>query len=117
VSVDCDGQIRKVVGNNFVDASAYLPFDPKEAGILEMVHLPTLKRIMESVSGDELFDAVKENIAALVPKHIIPDDIVSSVNYMLGLPYGSAPPMISTIWATAACAASVNCSRTRSASA
>ena len=29
----------------------------------------------------------KENAAALVPKHIIPDDIVSSISYMLGLPY------------------------------
>ena len=88
VLLDCDGQIRKVVGNNFVDASAYLPFNPKDAGILEMVHLPTLKQIMESVEPDQLFDAVKENVAELVPKHIIPDDIISSVNYMLGLPYG-----------------------------
>ena len=88
VLLDCDGQIRKVVGNNFVDASAYLPFNPKDAGILEMVHLPTLKQILESVSSDQLFEAVKENVAELVPKHIIPDDIISSVNYMLGLPYG-----------------------------
>nr|AHF24523.1 DNA-directed RNA polymerase, beta subunit [uncultured bacterium Contig28b] len=88
VQLDCEGEIRKVVGNNFVDASAYLPFDPKEAGILEMVHLPTLKEIIASVDEDQLFDAVRENVASLVPKHIIPDDIVSSVNYMLGLPYG-----------------------------
>ena len=88
VLVDCEGQVRKVVGNNFVDASAYLPFNPKDAGILEMVHLPTLKKIIESVEPDQLFDAVKENVSELVPKHIIPDDIVSSVNYMLGLPFG-----------------------------
>ena len=88
VLLDCDGNIRKVVGNNFVDASAYLPFNPKDAGILEMVHLPTLKELIASVDADKLFDAVKENVAALVPKHIIPDDIVSSVNYMLGLPFG-----------------------------
>ena len=88
VMLDCEGQIRKVVGNNFVDASAYLPFDPKDAGILEMVHLPTLKEIISSVEPDQLFDAVKENVAALVPKHIIPDDVVSSINYMLGLPFG-----------------------------
>ena len=88
VLLDCEGQIRKVVGNNFVDASSYLPFNPKDAGILEMVHLPTLQKIMSSVEPDQLFDAVKENVAELVPKHIIPDDIISSVNYMLGLPYG-----------------------------
>ena len=88
VEVDCEGEIRTVVGNNFVDASRYLPFDPKEAGILEMVHFPTLKSIIESVEPDQLFEAVKENASALVPKHIIPDDIISSISYMLGLPYG-----------------------------
>ena len=88
VDVDCEGEIRRVVGNHFVDASRYLPFDPKEAGILEMVHFPTLQRILESVEPDQLFEAVKENVSELVPKHIIPDDIISSVSYMLGLPYG-----------------------------
>ncbi len=88
VSVEVEGMVRKVIGNNFVDAANFLPFDPKDAGILEMVHLPTLREIMNSVEPDQLFDAVKENVAALVPKHIIPDDIVSSVSYMLGLPYG-----------------------------
>ena len=50
---------------------------------MEMVHLPTLQEIISSVEPDQLFDAVKENVAALVPKHIIPDDIVSSISYML----------------------------------
>ena len=88
VWVDVEGNIRKVIGNNFVDAAAYLPFDPKEAGILEMVHLPTLKTLMESVDADQLKDAVRENVASLVPKHILADDIVASVSYLLGLPYG-----------------------------
>ncbi len=88
VWVDVDGNIRKVIGNNFVEAAAYLPFDPKEAGILEMVHLPTLKTLMESVDADQLKEAVKENVASLVPKHILADDIVASISYMLGLPYG-----------------------------
>ncbi|MCQ2458730.1 MAG: DNA-directed RNA polymerase subunit beta, partial [Clostridia bacterium] len=88
VNIECEGEIRRVIGNNFVDAAGFLPFDPKEAGILEMVHLPTLKEIIENVEPDQLFQAVKENVAALVPKHIIPDDIVSSISYMIGLPYG-----------------------------
>ena len=87
VWVDCEGEKRKVIGNNFVDAACYLPFDPKEAGILEMVHLPTLQKIMESVEPDQLMDAVRENVASLVPKHIIADDIVASISYLLGLPY------------------------------
>ncbi len=88
VWVDVEGTVRKVIGNNFVDAAAYLPFDPKEAGILEMVHLPTLREIIASVEPDQLMEAVRENVASLVPKHILADDIVASVSYMLGLPYG-----------------------------
>ncbi len=88
VWVDCEGSLRKVIGNNFVDAREYLPFDPAEAGILEMVHLPTLKTIMESVEPDQLLEAVRENASQLVPKHILSDDIVASISYMLGLPYG-----------------------------
>ena len=88
VWLDCEGAIRKVIGNNFVDARGYLPFDPKDAGILEMVHLPTLKTIIDSVEPDQLLEAVRENASQLVPKHILADDIVASISYMLGLPYG-----------------------------
>lgn len=49
VVVDCEGEKRIVIGNNFVDAAEYLPFDPKEVGILEMVHLPTLKAIIDGL--------------------------------------------------------------------
>ncbi|MCI5771832.1 MAG: DNA-directed RNA polymerase subunit beta [Clostridiales bacterium] len=88
VELDCDGQQVRVVGNNFADAAEYLPFDPKDAGILEMVHLPTLLKVIDGVPEDELFRVVSENVADLVPKHIIIDDIVASVSYLLGLPYG-----------------------------
>ncbi|MCH5288178.1 MAG: DNA-directed RNA polymerase subunit beta, partial [Christensenellaceae bacterium] len=88
VDVLIEGVARRVVGNNFVDAREYLPFDPKEAGILEMVHLPTLKRIIEGVEPDLLKDVIRDNISQLVPKHILDDDIVASISYMLGLPYG-----------------------------
>ena len=87
VDIIREGEVRRVVGNNFVDAAAFLPFDPKEAGILEMVHFPTLRSIMESVEPEELKEAVHENLAALVPKHIIPDDIIASISYLLSLPY------------------------------
>jgi DNA-directed RNA polymerase subunit beta len=88
VDVRMDNRVHRIIGNNFVDASCYLPFPPKEAGILEYVHLPTLKKIMESVEPDQLKEAIRENIHNLVPKHILTDDIVASVSYLLGLPYG-----------------------------
>ena len=84
----CGGHVHKVLGNNFADAAGFLPFDPKECGILEMVHLPTLKQIIESVPAEDLKRAVTENAALLVPKHILIDDIVASVSYLLGLPHG-----------------------------
>jgi len=80
--------IHKVVGNNFADASFHLPFDPKECGILEAVHLPTLKHILSQVPESDWKRAVTEQAGNLVPKHIIIDDIVASVSYLLGLPYG-----------------------------
>ncbi len=83
-----DEDMHKVVGNNFVDAAGYLPFEPKSAGILEAVHLPTLLRVMEGVPEEDLFRVISENVHELVPKHIIIDDIVASVSYLLGLPYG-----------------------------
>ncbi|MDO5022289.1 MAG: DNA-directed RNA polymerase subunit beta [Eubacteriales bacterium] len=80
--------VHKVIGNGFVDASNFLPFDPKQAGILEYVHYPTLQQIIEHVPEEDLERAVRENASLLVPKHILIDDIVASISYLLGLPYG-----------------------------
>ena len=88
VIVDCEGEKRVVIGNNFVDAAEYLPFDPKEVGILEMVHLPTLKEIIDNVEPDQLKQVIADNVQHLVPKHITDDDMVASISYLLGLPYG-----------------------------
>ena len=88
VFLQCENVVHKVIGNNFVDAAGFLPFDPKEAGILEFVHLPTLLRVMDGVTAENLKRVISENVHDLVPKHIIIDDIVASVSYLLGLPYG-----------------------------
>ena len=88
-----DGRDLKIVGNNFVDASKWLPFDPALCGINEKVHLPTLKELMQHAPEDpSQTDAykqlVRENAAQLVPKHIMVDDIIASVSYLIGLSYG-----------------------------
>ena len=88
VLLQCENVVHKVLGNNFADAKGFLPFDPKEAGILEMVHLPTLLKLIEETPAEDLKRVVSENVYNLVPKHIIIDDIVASVSYLLGLPYG-----------------------------
>ena len=89
VNLMCDEHVVRVLGNNFVDAAAYLPFDPHEAGVNEMAHLPTLLATIEGLEDPEdIKRAVRENIANIVPKHIIVDDITASVSYLLGMPYG-----------------------------
>ena len=88
VLLQCEQVVHKVIGNNFADAAGFLPFDPKEAGILEMVHLPTLLKIISETAPEDLKRVVSESVYELVPKHIIIDDIVASVSYLLGLPYG-----------------------------
>jgi DNA-directed RNA polymerase subunit beta len=88
IRLDSDKTV-KVLGNNFVDASSWLTFDPKEAGINEKVHFPTLKAILDQGrSEDELKAALEESIDDLIPKHIIIDDIVASVSYNLHLADG-----------------------------
>ena len=87
--IDIDGQAHKVVGNHFVDASKYLSFDPKEVGIQEYVLYPLFKEILDGNPKEEdLRDALKAHVHDLCPKHILPEDIVASVSYLLGLPYG-----------------------------
>ncbi len=88
VRLEIDGREIKVIGNNFVDAAAWLPFDPATVGINESVHLPTLREILEQVDEASLPQALRENLSHLIPKHILIDDIVSSISYMIGLPYG-----------------------------
>ncbi len=89
VYVDVEGKSHKVVGNHFVDAACYLPFDPKEVGVQEQVLYPVLKEILStSQNEDELRDNIKARLHDLMPKHIISEDIVASVSYLLGLPYG-----------------------------
>ncbi|MGI6169057.1 MAG: DNA-directed RNA polymerase subunit beta, partial [Christensenellales bacterium] len=86
-----DGRVLRVIGNNFVDAAAYLPFDPKEAGLNEKVHYPALMDILaqhKDADRDTLRNELKERVAELIPKHIYPDDMLASVNYLVCLGYG-----------------------------
>ena len=90
VFIKIDEHVHKVVGNHFVDAATHLDFDPKEVGIVEMVYYPVLKEILDSTEGNEemLRYELSNRSRELMPKHVIPDDMVASVSYLLGLPYG-----------------------------
>ena len=89
-----EDRVVRVIGNNFVDAAAWLSEEEIEkAGINEMVHLPTLKQLLETAEQEGMDKLAKirllhENLSALMPKHILIDDIVASISYLLNLPYG-----------------------------
>ncbi len=89
-----EDRVVRVIGNNFVDAAAWLTEEEIEkAGINEMVHLPTLKQLLETAEQEGMDELAKirllhENLSALMPKHILIDDIVASISYLLNLPYG-----------------------------
>ncbi len=89
-----DGREVRVVGNNFVDAKVWLGAETAErVGINEMVHLPSLKQLLEKAEQENMDDAgrealLRENLSSLMPKHILIDDIVASISYLLTLPYG-----------------------------
>ena len=91
IQLDNDKKV-KVLGNNFVDAGSFLEafnIDPQEAGINEKVHFPTLKEILDQdLSQEELITVLAESVDKLIPKHIIIDDIVASINYNLHLADG-----------------------------
>ena len=81
----------KVVGNNFASAAGFLPFAPIEAGLNEDVHIPTLLDLLPEMEGmDEAAQKafLHRHYYDLIPRHIVPDDMVASISYLIGMPYG-----------------------------
>ncbi len=86
--IEVEGQQIKVFSNNMVDMAPYVDFDPEEVGISVPVRFTVLKELLDQYSGDELKAQVKAHVDDLVPKHIIVDDMLASVNYLNGLAHG-----------------------------
>ena len=80
----------KIISNGMVDISKFVSFDAKaECGVNERVRFSVLAEIMDaSGSDEELKEAICSRIDELIPKHIIIDDIFSSINYMNCLAVG-----------------------------
>ncbi len=80
----------KVVGNGTVRLQDFVGFDGKEYGINERVRFCALKAMMEDAEGDEekLRELIRQNVLALMPKHITIDDMIVTVNYLIGLGHG-----------------------------
>ena len=89
VTIEVDGRPLRVFSNHMVDLSRFVDFDPlKECGIKERVRESVLKELLEQYSGEELKEAIRDNADRLVPKHILVEDILASINYMNALARG-----------------------------
>ncbi len=74
-------QSVKLLSNGMVDMAGFVDFDPKEYGIKEKVRFAVLKEMLESNPTDWA-EAIAERMDDLIPKHIIADDIMASINYL-----------------------------------
>ena len=89
VIIEVDGRTMRVFSNHMVDLDRFVDFDPvAECGIKERVRESVLKELLEQYSGEELKEAIRDNADRLVPKHILVDDILASINYMNALAHG-----------------------------
>ena len=91
IFVTAEDKRIKVLGNLFVDARHFLSFDPEEAGLNERVHYPTLMQLLKEGEGmdeEELKALLKEHVYDLIPRHILPDDMIASISYLIGMNYG-----------------------------
>lgn len=87
IEVASESGCHYVIGNNQVDLSAYVDCDTRELGVNEKVYYPVLMGLVEESKGDKsrLYTLIKENVDRLVAKHILLNDVIATINYILGL--------------------------------
>ena len=89
VTIDVEGAPLRVMSNKMCDLSHYVDFDPlAECGIKERVRFDVLQELLSQYQGEELIEQCRLQADRLVPKHIIIDDILTSINYMNVLAHG-----------------------------
>ena len=89
VYLDIEGKRVRVLGNNTVDIKSFVDFDVSDIGITEKVRYDVLSNILkEHKTHEEIKKALKDSIDELIPKHITPEDIIASINYLINLSYG-----------------------------
>ena len=88
-----DLKTTKIIANGMVDINNLLDlgYDAKEYGINELVRYSVLKGILEEhpdTESEEFKNALYENRDALIPRHILIDDIIASISYIGNLSAG-----------------------------
>jgi len=89
VFVTVEGRPVKILGNNTVDINKYMSFDVSDLNIKELVNLSILQDILKkSGTENEIKEEIRNRYKDLVPKHILIDDILASINYNINLSQG-----------------------------
>ncbi|MBQ7702948.1 MAG: DNA-directed RNA polymerase subunit beta, partial [Firmicutes bacterium] len=92
-----EGQITKVIGSCFVDVKTFLTeyapqykdVDLDELRIADKAFCPVLREIIEKAQSEEEFrEMLVDRKDELSPKHIITEDIIASISYLINLNYG-----------------------------
>ena len=81
----------KIFSNGMVDMANFVDFDPKQYGVNEKVRFSVLKEMLQTPDIDWK-EACAERIDDLIPKHIITDDIMASINYLNCVAMGVGTP-------------------------
>ena len=92
---ETEGEVTKVIGSQFVDLKIYVKnnagvdVDADELKIADKVFCPVLREILaENKTKKEIESAIALRKNDLSPKHIITEDVVASLSYLLNLNYG-----------------------------
>ena len=88
VKTDAD-KVVKIIATGMVDILPYLPEgitaeELEEIGINEKVSYKALMSVLETCGDDKasVMEALEKNCDLLIPKHIVLDDILASINYL-----------------------------------
>ena len=86
---DDDEKVVKIIGNNFVNIKNFIDFKIDDLKLPDKVHYPVLMELLKNnQTPSEIKEAFAMNKSKLSPKHIIIDDIIASVSYILNLGSG-----------------------------
>ena len=85
----------KVFANDMVDMAGFVSFDPRAYRVTEKVRFSVLKEMLQQLEGkseEAWAEAIAERMDDLIPKHIIVDDIMASINYLNCVAMGVGTP-------------------------
>ncbi len=76
-----------ILGNRHVDIAGYIDCDPATLGVNEKVYYPVLKKLIDEAQGDgeKHKTLISENIDKLIAKHVLVEDVIATISYVLGL--------------------------------